>query len=429
MDWRRTRAETADRLTDALHLDVRFYGRSFAWLSLGHVSGVVRGVATTFLMARWLDPTVLGQFRYLLALFGVAGVFAMTGMNSAVIRGVAQGDTVVARFALKRILTIAPLGTLALLLAAGERLLAGEQTVAMALAIAAVVFLPYSVSGLYGAILTGKERIRELARIIVANNLAYALLFVIVLRFDRSLFAITLAYFGIDILLRGFLTFREFRRLPPAGLVGDHLKLGNHLSGIGVMQTIAAQLDQILIQRFAGYQTLALYSVAIVIPEQIKDVVNSISGTLLQRLSRHKKTAGHVRATRRHFWLALAGSAVLMGMYMIVAPVIIPWLFPAYAAAVPLSVVYAIGLLAMPAVIGVYFFQAHGDLKRIWRFSAVNAFLQIVTNLALIPFFGSWGAVWSRTATRLAGLPLSYPTRSPEQHGGTNAKLPSAPLR
>ncbi len=409
MDWRRTRAQAADRLTDALQLDVRFYGRSFVWLSLGHASGVIRGIATTFLMARWLDPTILGQFRYTLALFGMASIFSMTGMSSAVIRGVAQGDTIIARLALKRILTIAPLGTLALFLAAGERWIAGEPTVAAALAVAAVAFLPSSASGLYGSILTGKEKIKELARLVIASNLLYAIAFVIVLRIDRGLVAIACAYFGFDILLRGFLTWREFRTLPRAGQGGTHLTLGDHLSGVGVLQAIAGQLDQILIQRFAGYHTLALYSVATVIPEQIKDMVNSVSGTLLQRLSRHKNTPGHVRATRRHFWLAVVGSGVIVASYALIAPIIIPWLFPAYTAAVPLSIVYALGLIAMPAVIGVYFFQAHGDLRRLWKFSAVSAILQIVTNIGLIPFFGSWGAVWSRTVTRLAGLPLGYP--------------------
>jgi O-antigen/teichoic acid export membrane protein len=412
MDWKKTRRNIADTLTRALKLDVRFYSRSFVFLSFGHVSGVIRGVATTFLMARWLDPIILGQFRYILAAFGMAGIFAMNGMSSAVIRGVAQGDTVIARLALRRILLIAPLGSLALLLAAGERLLAHEPTVAMGLALAAIAFTPYCACGLYGSILTGQQKIKELSQLAVLNNLVFAIAFVVILRMDRSLFAITIAYFGFDLLIRGLLTIRELRRLPATGDATAHLSLGNHLSGIGVMQTIAAQLDQILIQRFAGYQTLALYSVATVIPEQIKDMINGLNGTLLQRMSRHEKTDALVRTTQRHFWMVLAGSAGVVGAYALVVPWALPWLFPKYEAAVIPSMVYAVGLLALPANVGIYFFQAHQELGRLWRFYMTNSVLQIATNLALIPFFGSWGAIWSKTATRLAGLPLSYPTSS-----------------
>lgn len=413
MDWKQKSAALADWLTDALKLDIRFYGRSFALLSFGYISAVVRGIATTFLMARWLPKETLGQFRYVLALFGMAGVFAISGMSSSVIRAVAKGDTVVARLAFRQVLKIAPLGSLALLVAAAERAWHGEPRVATALAVTALVFTPYALSGFYGHILTGQERIRDLARLAVLNNLLFAAAFVVALRFNHDLLTVTLAYFGFDILIRGAFTWRELRRLPKAGSVGDHLQLGHHLSAVGVFQTIATQLDQVLVQRFGGYSTLASFSVATVIPEQIKDFINSVSGTLLQRLSRHERSEAHVRATRRHFWIAFAGSAVIVAGYAIVAPFAVPWLFPQYKDAVLPSIVYALGLLAMPAVIGLFFFQAHHEIKRLWRFYVVNTVFQIATNVLLIPIYGGWGAIWSKTVTRLAGLPFSYPTLSP----------------
>lgn len=414
MDWKRKNAALTDWLTQTLKLDVRFYGRSFAMLSLGHASGVVRGIATTFLMARWLPKETLGEFRYVLALFGMAGVFAISGMSSSVIRSVATGDTIVAHLAFRQVLKIAPLGSLALLLAALERFWRGETNVALALIITALAFTPYAVSGFYGHILTGQERIRDLTRLAVLNNLLFAAAFVVALRWNGTLLAVTLAYFGFDILIRGAFTWRELRRLPKAGSAGDHLQLGHHLSAAGVFQTIAMQLDQVLIQRFGGYSTLASFSVATVIPEQIKDFANSVSGTLLQRMSRHEKTEAHVRATRRHFWIAMAGSGAIVAGYAIVAPFAVPWLFPQYTDAVLPSIIYALGLLAMPAVVGLFFFQAHHEIKRLWRFYVAQTVLQIATNLALIPSFGGWGAIWSKTATRLAGLPFSYPALSPE---------------
>lgn len=410
MDWQKRRAATADWLSTHLQMDVRFYSRSFTWLAFGHASGVVRGLATTFLMVRWLPTVTLGQFRYILALFGIAGIFSMSGMSAAVIRGVAKGDTIVARVALKRILRIAPLGALALLLAAGERLWAGEPTVAMGLAIAAIAFTPYSVSGLYGSILTGQGKIKELTYLAVINNLVYAALFLALLRLDRSLVIVTFAYFGLDILFRGFLTLRELRRLHPVGSADTHVALGNHLAGINVMQAIAGQLDQVLVQRFGGYASLALFSVATIIPEQIKDFVNSIGGTLLQRKSTQQPNAKTVATNRRHFWVMMAGATAVIGVYALTAPILIPLLFPRYAEAVWLSVVYSIGLLALPTLAGQMFLQAHQQIKKLWIFYIVNTTVQIGANALLIPFYGVWGAVASKLASRFAILPLSYPT-------------------
>jgi O-antigen/teichoic acid export membrane protein len=409
MELRQKRAELADWLTNALKLDVRFYGRSFSWLSLGHVSGVIRGIATTFLMARWLAPETLGQFRYVIAFFGIAGIFSLTGMNASVIRGVAKGDTVVARAALRRILQFAPIGSILLAVAAFERYVNAESSVALALFIAAIAFTPYSISGLYGPILTGLEKIKELSHIAIVNNLLYAIVFVVVLMNDRGLLVITLAYFGFDILFRGFLTLREFRRLPQKGSVEGHMSLGHHMSGIGVMQSIAMYINQILLQRFWGYSTLASFSVATVIPEQTINAVKSLSGIFLQRLSRHKKTEGHVRATRRHFWIALGGSALIVAGYAAIAPFVIPWLFPQYPDATLPSIVYAIGFLSIPTIVGIYFLQAHNMIKRLWYYYVSNTVLQLTTSVVLTPIFGEWGAIWSRVVTRLGSLPLSYP--------------------
>jgi O-antigen/teichoic acid export membrane protein len=412
MDWNQRRSQLADYFTNVLQLDVRFYGRSFMRLSFAHVTGVVRGIATTFLMARWLPKETLGEFRYVLALFGMAGVFSMSGMSSSVIRAVAKGDNVVVRYALRRILQFAPLGTLALFIAAGERLWHGESGVAIALCIAAVAFTPYSVSGLYGNILTGQEKISELARLAVINNLLFAAVFATILWLDRGLLTITLAYFGFDILFRGALTIRELKRLPNTGSMGDHLSLGHHLSAIGVFQTIAFQLDQILVQRFGGYASLASFNVATVIPEQIKDVVNSLSGTALQRMTRHEKTASRAKAAQRLFWIACLGSLVIVMAYIVTIPFVLPWLFPQYRDAVLPSIVYAIGLLVLPSVIGLYFLQAHHELKKLWQYYVTNTVVQVATNVILIPLFGGWGAIWSKTITRIASLPLSYPRLS-----------------
>src|SRR5687768_340672 len=181
MDLRQSKKNALDKLTKVMGFDVRFYGKSFTWLSLGQVSGVLRGVATTFLMARWLPRATMGEFRYVLAVFAVAGMFAAGGVSTSIIRGIAKGDTVVVWAGIKRILMMAPLGSLILMLAALERWLVGETMVAIALAFSGAVFPIYAICGLYGSILTGQERIKRLTKIAVINNTLFALSFFLVI--------------------------------------------------------------------------------------------------------------------------------------------------------------------------------------------------------------------------------------------------------
>ena len=409
MKLRQHISDLATFLTKKLQLDVRFYGRSFGLMSLGHTSAVIRGIATTFLMARWLPRNTMGEFRYILALFGIASIFSLSGLNTSIIRGIAKGDTGIARAALKLIFLISPLGSLGLALAAWERWAHGETHVATGLLIAGLIFPLYSVSGLYGAILTGKDEIRKLTKIAVANNVLFALLFFAVILNTKELLPVLAAYFGFDILIRGWITWREIRRLKPGGNSAEHLRLGKHLSAIGAFQAIAAQLDQVLIQRFFGYGSLANYSIATLIPEQIKDFINSISGIVLRRFSRHENTPQILQQTKRHFWTVTAGSGILAAAYILVAPIVLPWFFPQYQNQVAPSMVYALGLIAMSSMVGLNFMQANNQIRRLWIFYIASAILQIGSNLALIPFFGGWGAILSKTGTRLINAVLSYP--------------------
>jgi O-antigen/teichoic acid export membrane protein len=368
-------------------------------------------------MARWLAPETLGQFRYILAIFGVAGIFSMSGMNSAMIRGVAKGDTAVVGAAIKRILLIAPLGTVLLLLAGIERLFHGETIVATGFVVAALAFVPYNIVGTYGQILTGQQKIKELSILAILNNLAFAAAFFVILRGYRGLLIITMTYFGFDLVLRGILTIRELLRLKVVGSAKEHLSLGNNLSAISVMQAIGWQLNQILIQRFFGYQSLAAFSVATVIPEQIKQTVNNLGGTFLQRLSRHERTEARLKATRRHYWISFWASVGIVICYAAIAPIALPWLFPKYPDAVLPSIVYAIGLLAIPTAVGVNFLQAHNEeMKPLWTFYIMNTVSQFATSFALVPFFGGWGAVWGQTITRVWSVPWAYPRYGKKSH-------------
>lgn len=407
--WSRIKKEVADRLTKHLHLDVRFYGRAFSWMSLSHSSAILRGLATTFIMARILPSELFGQFRYVIAIFGVATVATLAGLSNSIIQGVAKGDTSVAHIALKKNLKFSPIGCLILIAFALERMLRGEFLVAWSLVGAAITFPLYSISSMYSDILLGKENMKQLAKINFAINAIFTVIFLPILFFYRNLLILSVAYLGVDAIMRAYLSFHAVRKLPNTGDATPYLRVGNHLSAINIIQVIAGKIDQVLIQFFGGYQSLASYSIAILIPEQIKSFVKSSSGIFLQRLSRHEANEKNLKNIQRHFWIATGGTGVLIATYILVIPFLLPILFPQYSDAVLPTIVYSIGLLSLPSFIGINYFSIHHDIKRLWRFHILGSVIQILTTIALVPFFGGWGGIWAKTITRLSTLSFGYP--------------------
>lgn len=403
--------------------DVNFYSDSVSWMLFSHVGVVLRGLATTFLMARWLPKETLGQFRFLLAIFSLAGIFSLTGLNSSVVKGITKNDPIIGWLALRRILQFSPLGSLLLCLAALERYMHHEPTIALAMLATALIFPLYSIAGLYGPIMTGKEQIPRLAKTSLLNNILFTLCFLVVLLSSRNLLTLVFAYFGFDVLLRGFITWREFKHLPKHGDGSAHLRLGSHLTAIGAVQALATQLDQILIQRFAGYSVLADFNIATLIPEQLKDLAGSINNIVLQRFSKYRSSTSLLEQTRRHFWTVFNLSAVMILGYALTAPFVLPILFPKYGQVVWPSIVYAVGLLALASMVGLNFFQAHNQIGKLWKFHSFSSLMLIGGNLLLIPFFGSWGAIISKTANRLLSMFLSYPSLSDKGDASLDSKL------
>lgn len=406
--------ETADALTQKLGFDVRFYGKSFSLYSVSYATTVLRGIASTYLVTLFFAPEILGQFRYVIAIYGLAGIFSFSGYGTSIIKGLARGESGVVKKSFTKILLYAPLGSAILILASLDRFWHQEQAVGVAMLIAAIAFVPYTLCTFYTQIYTGLQRIKKLTIASVWSDILYATLFTLVLLRTHDLVIITIAYFCIDILIQGWFTWKAYRSVPEAGMArvtDDAMSIGKHMNWMYMIQGITASLAAILLQRFWGYTTLAAFSIAMLLPEQFINIVKSVSGTILQRLSRHTLDVGHIKNIQKQFWNTLLVSFGAILLYAAIAPFIIPFLFPKYPNAVLPSIVYSLGILAIPTMVGTNYFLSKHQMKNMWLFSSVTSLLQLITSIALIPWFGNWGAIWSRVATRVGALPFSFPRK------------------
>lgn len=395
-------------------IDAAFYSRAVFWNGIAYATQVIRGICTTFLLARLLDPVSFGRFRYIIAIYSIAGIFSLPGLHTSISRGVAKGDEIIVKPAMRLMLRGSIVSAILLFCsAAWSSFVAHEQNVAYGLIIAAIS-IPFCVVGnTYSSVLVGQQKVRTLSLFTIINNLVFAFLFVTALWIKPS-FLFTLAcFFGIDATLRTILTWRVVRTLTEHGEAKTHLELGKHLSAITIIQGIAYQIDQLLVQWVGGYKTLASYSIAMLIPEQLKDFINSFSSLILARFSQQKASEKTAAAARRHYWTVAGIAAFGVIAYIAVTPFAIPLIFPQYKDAVLPSIIYSIGIIGINTMVGVSYAQAHHHLKQLWRFYTGSIAIQITTNLALIPFFGGWGAVVSKTITRLASMTLIYPKNEP----------------
>lgn len=402
------------RWGNRFQIDTLFYTKVMGWFGINYASSILRGVSTTFLLARLLSPETFGAFRYVIAVYGIAGIFSFSSFHSGIIRGIAAHDTEVAWVGTKRMIQYSLIGSLILLGAALERGWRGEMVIGTSVAVSALFFPFLSAGSLYGSILTGTGDIKRLSKYNTVSNLIFVGLFAgTVFFFKQNLLAISVAFFGGDVLLKAIMSLNQLKQLRRQGSAAQHIQLGSHLSFMGIFQAFAFQIDQIIIQRFFGYTSLANYTIATLIPDQIVDFMKSFSGIFLQRKASYQTSnAKDDRAViRRQMLVFLAGMMGVWIVYAVSAPLILPLLFPRYASQVGPSILYGLGILGTVTGIGLSWMQARHELKALWCFSVVNTVLQSVSTIALTIWLGGFGAILAKTCTRLASTPFAFPPK------------------
>lgn len=408
-------------------MDTVFYAKVMGWFGVNYATSILRGISTTFLLARWLPIETFGAFRYIIAVYGIAGIFSFSSFHSGIIRGIAAHDTEVAWAGASSMLRYSLVGSVLLVVAGVERAWRGEGSIALGLWVSACFFPFLSAGSLYGSILTGQGKIRLLSIYNSVSNILFVCLFAMTLfLFKQNVVAICIAFFGGDVVLKGLMSLYQLSRLPRQGSAQKHLQLGSHLSLMGVFQSFAFQIDQIIIQRLFGYASLANYSIATLIPDQVVDFMKSFSGIFLQRKAQSQSTNKEQdRATIRkqmRLFLVLMGGVWLV--YALLAPIVIPLLFPQYQSQIIPTIIYATGMLGTVTGIGLSWMQAQHQLAPLWRFSLINTLLQSISTIILTITYGGLGAIFAKTFTRLLSIPFAFPPKIKEAprdrtHGGS----------
>ncbi len=111
------------------------------------------------------------------------------------------------------------------------------------------------------------------------------------------------------------------------------------------------------------------------------------------------------------FWMFMA-SILIIGTYILVAPYLYLFLFPAYAVAIPYSQIYILSLFGMIVHPAASYLAAKKKVKQLYINTIVNAFLQMGLMTVGVIFWGLWGLIIARVILRIGGsfmvIPLYY---------------------
>ena len=403
-----------DKISSFLGIDLSYILKGGSFLTLGNFFSVAANFTLAFFFARLLPKEIYGTYSYILAWISVLGIFALPGMDKALIQSVGNGFESSLVLGLKKKIQYGFLGTLAALILGAYYSYNGNQILAWAFFVGAV-FIPFVNSfQIYNAFLLGKKYFKIQTLYLILSQLLIALTLITAIFLTQNIVYLVGIYLLAN-LIPSSIFFLRTRLL--AKLTGPEdpgiTSFAKHLSLINVVSTISSYLDQFLAFHFLGPANLATYTFAIAPPEQIKGLFQSIPDLALPKFS--ERSEEELKKTIKRKSIILFVFAILVvGIYILLAPWFYKIFFPRYLDSVFLSQIFALSMLNTPATFIIPALTAHKKIKKLYWFNTTSPVFQILIMAILTPLYGLFGLILARviarTFTTVVSLFIYYKT-------------------
>ena len=376
------------------------------WLTLGQIISAGASFLLAVAFANLLDPVTYGNYKYIISMVGILGIFSLSGIGTAITQAVARGleGSFYTGFKIK--LKWSLLGSLIAIGGAIYYWLRGNDILPIPLLISAI-FLPLmQASQVYGSFLTGKKLFSARVKYSSFSQIISVAAIIATLLLTKNLFWLIAIYLISHTILNFFFYWFTQKRFRPNKKDDPKtLSYGKHLSLMGIVTIIAGYIDKILLFTLIGSAQLAIYSFSIVVPEQIGSIIKKIRVLALPKLAvRENKDIRKTIKVRA--WKLAIFTAVMVIIYIALAPYIYKMFFPKYLDSILYSQIFAISLIvAMPAYLLGIVFEAKAKKRELYILK-ISPLIRTILFVILIPPFGILGAIMAIITSKTFALIL-----------------------
>lgn len=384
-------------------IDNVYYFKNSFWTITGYISSIIKGLLISILLVNLLPRDTFGYYKYILSIIGVSGIFALTGMGAAISQALARDKDGMFFYITKIVLKWSTLGSFSLLFVAFYYYTKHNLQFTYSFIFLAIIFPFYSISGYYNQILSSKKKFDVQTKVFVIQSIFSSIIIVLTIILTKDLFWIILATIlsttisGIPITL-----YSAKKYLKNDELDLDNKKYGYELSAIGIIDLIAQNIDKLILPILLGYQELAIYSTAIMIPEQVKSLFKSIVSLTFPKFVKrgeNKELRRKIILTNKKFLILIS---LIVIIYWFSADFVFKIIFPKYLDAVIYSKIFSISLLAFPTALIISYLSANKKSKIILQQNLFYSITKIFLTIILTYTYGLWGLISATLITRIS---------------------------
>jgi len=372
--------------------DMLYITKGGFWLLVGKGGLTLITLVSMIAFARFLPIEEFGTYKYILSLVGLATIFTLPGINTTLIRSIAKGYEGTLGLAVKEKTRFAMMGSLVLFSVALWYAFNENFLLAGSLAIAGI-FLPFKeVWPIFDSFWLGRKRFDIQSIYKILAGLIVLVVMVPTIYLTNNVLIIIFALFLMQTISEGIFLLKTFRARTNDEKDLGAISFGKKLTGIKVINKIAANIDSIIIWKFLGPAHVAIYSFSYLPIKQTKEAF-LIKKLALPKLSERTLTkelkAGIVSKLIKLFALTIP---ISIGLALI-APFVYQILFPQYMESVIYFQVLTVLLALTPLQLLHATYLSQNKQKEVYIINLTSPIIRIILFLPLVPLLGIWGVV------------------------------------
>ncbi len=380
--------------------DMVYLAKGGFWLTASEITAMVASLGTSVAFANLIEPETYGAYRYVLSLLNILSIPTLLGINTALLKSVAQGYDASIIPAFKARLSWGVFGAAAGMGISTYYLWQGNLDLAFSLLVISIVVPLFYGFEVYNSFLNGKKLFKESSFFKIISSAIPALSLISTLFLTDYVPYLLLSYFAPYTAIRAVFLIITIKKYSGNTLQDEQmLTYGKRLSLLNVLDGVAENLDKLIMWHLLGPQQLALYSFALLPVNQIAALKGNLKTLVFPKIAvsdiPHLKKVVYGKTLRLFFLMSL-----VVLIYILSAPFIFSILFPQYLEAVNYSRVFALTVLFFPIIVFVKtVFTAHARIKEQFYINTASSLTKILLMIILIPFYGIWGGILALLAT------------------------------
>lgn len=381
-------------------------------VTASHAIGILKGIITVYLVTRLFPPALYGEYKFAGSIVGTVGCIAIPGIIATLSTQIAQkGSRAPVRSAMKMYAVWCTAGSILIALSILLLPYWQKESLWTLIAVSALLFVPSNVGGsIFSSLTRGTARFDRALTASIVCNLLQVIGVLFVLWIKPSALLLLMCTTGIPSILYAIAVLWWAKEYPSRASFRPYIRQSIALSLASLPSALSWYIDGLLITAHFGLNQLATFSVAIIIPEQMKIWSKELFPILYASQASGEDTWNRRKKITRFVFAGIILSSILILLYCLLTPFIIPILFPQYDAQTItiLTNISAMTLVMTPCALYTQYLEARGMISALQWCTWISSGIYVAALCLMVPLYGPLGAILSRGVLRFSLGATSY---------------------